>query len=448
VLEPNSPLKWGWVMDGLCEHLEAVTYGQLTRLLSTVPPGSMKSLLTGVFWPAWEWGPKGRPGTRIVGTAHEEDLAIRDSRKMRDLVKSDWYQNRWEVNLRSDLDGKKEFGNDMQGIRQARAFPSITGVRGDRVVLDDPISAEDANSPAKLKRARRIFTEALGTRMNNDDSAIVVIMQRLNQGDIAGVIDELELPYEKFCVPMEFEPDRKCVTSIGWEDPRTEEGELMFPERFGRARVEELKKTLGSYGAAGQLQQRPVARGGNLIKSEWWQYWEVLPELTHRVIYADTAQKKQEQHDFSVFQVWGKSTFGQAVLIDQVRGKWDAPELLVQAKNFWKRHRKIHRTAPLRSMKVEDKSSGTGLIQSLRKEGMPIIPIQRHRDKYSRAMDVMPYIESGQVLLPKHASWVPGLLAEASAFPSPAEHDDQLDPMFDAVSDIIDNNSMPRLRVI
>lgn len=195
VLEPGAELKWGWALDAICLHLEAVTDGRITRLLMNVPPGSMKSLLTGVIWPAWEWGPRDMPEKRFIGTAHEETLAIRDSRKCRDLIKSEWYQELWPLPLASDLDGKREFGNNRKGVRQARSFTSMTGVRGDRVILDDPSSADSANSETKLEATRIAFTETLPTRVNNDKSAIVVVMQRLNEKDVSGVILSMGLPY-------------------------------------------------------------------------------------------------------------------------------------------------------------------------------------------------------------------------------------------------------------
>lgn len=434
VLEPAAELKWGWALDAICLHLEAVTHGQIKRLLMNVPPGSMKSLLTGVIWPAWEWGPRGTPEMRFVGTAHEETLAIRDNRKCRDLVKSEWFQRLWPLEMARDLDGKKEFGNVHKGFRQARAFTSMTGVRGDRVILDDPISADNANSDAALEEARLAFTETLPTRVNSDKSAIVVVMQRLNEKDVSGVIKDMDLPYTHLCIPMRFEPARRCTTSIGWIDPRTEEGQLMFPERFGEEQVQELEKTLGSYGTAGQLQQRPAPRGGGIIKEAWFRYYTVLPPLEYRTIHADTAQKTGEENDYSVFQCWGRSTVGQAVLIDQIRGKWEAPELLVQARAFWHKH-KAAPGAPLRAMVVEDKVSGTGLIQTLRRESVAILPVQRNKDKLSRGYDAAPFIESGNVLLPQDAPWLSDLLSEASTFPGGA-HDDQLDPMFDAIANV------------
>ena len=442
VLEPAAELKWGWALDAICEHLEAVTDGKITRLLMNVPPGSMKSLLTGVIWPAWEWGPRGMPEMRFVGTAHEETLAIRDNRKCRDLVKSEWFQKLWPLELARDLDGKKEFGNVKKGFRQARAFTSMTGVRGDRVILDDPISADNANSEAKLEEARIAFTETLPTRVNSEKSAIVVVMQRLSEKDVSGVIQSMGLPYVHLCIPMRYEPARRCTTAIGWTDPRTTEGELMFPERFGEQQVKELETTLGSYGTAGQLQQRPAPRGGGIIKESWFRYYTQVPQIEWRTIHADTAQKTGEENDYSVFQCWGRTITGEAALLDQIRGKWEAPELVVQARAFWHKHL-ANASSPLRAMMVEDKVSGTGLIQTLRREGIPITPVQRNKDKISRGHDAAPFIESGNVLLPIDAPWLSDLLAEASTFPGGA-HDDQLDPMFDAIKTV---QSMPKPKV-
>lgn len=437
VLEPAAELKWGWALDAICMHLEAVTDGRINRLLMNVPPGSMKSLLTGVIWPAWEWGPRGMPQMRYVGTAHEEGLAIRDSRKCRDLVKSEWFQGLWPLPMDKAIDGKREFGNVHKGVRQARVFTSMTGVRGDRVILDDPISADNANSEAKLEAARLAFTETLPTRVNSDKSAIVVIMQRLSEKDVSGVILDMKLPYVHLYIPMRFESAHRCTTAIGWTDPRTEDGELMFPERFGEAQVQELETTLGSYGAAGQLQQRPSPRGGGIISTGWFTYWASLPALEFRFITADTAQKTATQNDYSVLQCWGRSTVGKAVLIDQIRGKWEAPDLLVQARAFWLKHlndvRPTLKNSTLRGMYVEDKVSGTGLIQTLRREGVPVVPVQRNKDKISRGFDAAPFIESGNVQLPQDAPWLYDLLAEIESFPAGA-HDDQLDPMFDAVN--------------
>ena len=263
-------------------------------------------------------------------------------------------------------------------------------------------------------------------------------MQRLHEKDVSGVILEMDLPYVHLCIPMRFDPAHRCTTSIGWTDPRTEAGELMFPERFGEAQVKELERTLGSYGSAGQLQQRPAPRGGGILRLDWFRYWRNLPpQLEFRVITADTAQKTGEANDYSVLQCWGRSTVGQAVMLDQIRGKWESPELIIKTRAFWLKHLNdtlpVYQKAALRGLYVEDKVSGTGLIQTLRREGVAVVPVQRNKDKISRGHDAAPFIESGNCLLPEDAPWLSDFLAEVESFPSGA-HDDQLDPMLDAIN--------------
>lgn len=428
VLEPAAELKWGWPLDSICAHLEAVTSGDITRLLMNVPPGSMKSLLAGVIWPAWEWGPKGMPSERFLSTAHKQELATRDSTKCRRLIQSDWYQALWPIKLTGDQNAKTKFENSATGFREAMAFGSLTGSRGSRVIIDDPHSVDDANSITKLDAAVQTFREAVPTRVNNEQSAIIIIMQRLSVGDVSAVA--LELGYQHLCIPMRYEPGRSKHV-VGLPDPRTTDGELMFPDRFSEAQVAEVEKSLGSYATAGQLQQRPAPRGGGIIQVSWFKYWQYPPAMDFRFITADTAQKTEQQNDYSVLQCWGRTTTGQAIMIDQIRGKWEAPDLLIQTRAFWMKH--LTGNTTLKGLYVEDKSSGTGLVQTLRREGIPVIPIQRSRDKISRGHDAAPFIESGNVMLPQDAPWLSDFLAECESFPAGA-HDDQLDPMFDAIA--------------
>lgn len=320
VLEPSTPLRWGWALDAICQHLEAVTRGQITRLLMNVPPGSMKSLLTSVIWPAWEWGPMQLPGMRYIGTAHKQDLAVRDSLKCRRLIQSEWYQSLWPVTLTGDQNAKTKFENDQTGFREAMAFTSMTGARGDRIILDDPLSVDGANSEADLMAAEITFTESLPTRVNNERSAIVVIMQRLHQRDTSGIIIDRELGYTHLCIPMRFESDRRCITSIGWQDPRTYDGELMFPERFGEAQVRELERTLGSYAAAGQLQQRPAPREGGMFKRAWFREVDAVPAGTEFIRGWDLAST-EGAGDYTVGVKIGRTPNGRFVIADVVRDR-------------------------------------------------------------------------------------------------------------------------------
>lgn len=403
------------------------------------------STLSSVLWPAWEWTRS--PGERFLGTAHKQDLALRDNMKCRRLIQSSWYQERWPLELMGDSNAKSKFENEHLGFREAMAFTSLTGSRGSRVIIDDPLSADDANSQAALKAAELTFLESLPTRVNDEDSAIVIIMQRLHERDTSGIILAKELPYVHLCLPMRFEPDRRCTTPI-FSDPRTAEGELLFPERFPESVVLELEKTLGSYASAGQLQQRPSPRGGGIFKLEWLHFWTVLPRLEWRTIYADTAQKTAEQHDYSVFQCWGRGTDGKAYLLDQIRGKWEAPELLAQARAFWAKHKALdgYEMGTLRALKAEDKSSGTGLIQSLKREAIPIVGIPRDKDKQVRAFDAAPLLEAGLVCIPHAAPWVSDFMAELTSFPA-AAHDDQIDPLMDAVMDIVGNRKVSMMEI-
>lgn len=295
VVEPTEQYVHGWHIDAICEHLEAITYGSFNRLIINVPPGTMKSLLTSVFWQAWEWGPAGLPSYRYMTTSYAEHFATRDSRRTRDLVNSEWYQARWPA---AELvrAGETSFENISTGWREARPFARMTGGRAHRVIIDDPHSTEMAESEEQRKTTTRIFREAIPSRMvNPKESAIVIIMQRLHVEDVTGVALNLNLGYEHLMLPMEFEPERKCYTSIGFKDPRTYEGELLFPERFPREVVERDKVPMGSYAVAGQFQQRPTMREGGLFKRSWFRSIPAVPIAGIRwVRYWDLAATEEQ----------------------------------------------------------------------------------------------------------------------------------------------------------
>lgn len=433
ILEPATPLKWGWALDAMCEHLEAVSYGEILRLLMNVPPGTMKSLLTGVVFPAWEWGPRQKAHLKYLGTAHKADLATRDNLKCRRLIQSPWFQDRWPITLTSDQNAKTKFENDQSGFRESMSFTSLTGSRGDRVLLDDPHSVADANSAAHLAAGVREFREALPSRVNNDESAIVIIMQRLHEADVSSVA--LDFGYDHLCIPMRYEPKTTKTTSLGWRDPRTKDGELMFPERFPENQVAELERSLGTYKAAGQLQQRPAPAEGGIFKEHWLKYWTATPKIEYYNIYADTAQKKGEDNDYACLQMWGKAIDGRIYLFDIVHEKLEAPELLATSVAFWDKH-KAELGSKLRRMKIEDKSSGTGLIQQMKKKGIAVDGIPRSNDKISRAHDTAPQIEAGNVVLPERHQHLLSMTSEIKLFPN-AKNDDTVDPLMDAVQDML-----------
>jgi predicted phage terminase large subunit-like protein len=329
IVEPGQPYTHGWHIDAICDHLEAITDGHeladgtlYNRLLVNVPPGSMKSLITNVFWPAWEWGPCNLPHLRYVCAAHKvENLSARDSRRMRQLITSEWYQARWgdNVKLAKDQNEKLNFVNSVGGFRIATAITSLTGIRGDRVIIDDPHSVDSAASETQRQTEVTTFLEAIPTRLNDPiRSSIVIIMQRLHEEDVSGIILDKQLGYDHLMLPMEYDPSRAFPTKLGFVDPRSEAGELLFPARFPAEVVTRDKRVMGPYATAGQFQQEPTPRGGGVIKREWWRLYEasVFPPMEYVVASLDTAYTIKAENDFSALTVWGLFSGAQAQRID------------------------------------------------------------------------------------------------------------------------------------
>lgn len=455
VLEPSAELKWGWGLDAICLHLQAVSDEEIFRLLMNVPPGSMKSLLTNVFWPAWEWGPLAKPHMRFLSTAHKQDLAVRDNIKCRRLIQSEWYQERWPIQLMGDQNAKTKFENDATGFREAMAFTSMTGSRGDRVTLDDPLSVDDANSDPALAAAESTFREALPTRVNNDKSAIVVIMQRLHEKDTSGIILSEKLGYEHLCIPMRFEEARRCRTSIGFVDPRKVEGELFFPERFSEKTVKELEKTLGEYATAGQLQQRPSPAGGGILKVDHFQLWphdKELPTIEYVVQSLDPAYTEKTTNDPSAFGAYGVFTHNGrrgAMLLDCWADHLTFPDLRSKLVEEW--HALYGKTSSRKGKKadallIEAKASGLSLIQDLRQANLPAVPYNPgSADKVNRAHQASPILELDCIWIPESAkepgkpvTWARAFLKELEVFPN-GENDDQVDQFTQAMIFLRDN---------
>lgn len=423
VLEPGQPYIHGWHVDAICEHLEAITHGEITRLLINIPPGTMKSTLTSVFWPAWEWGPKKMPHIRLIGASHEQGLAVRDTRKMRNLINSDWYQSRWPIALTSDQNQKTYYENDKTGFRQACAVASMTGKRGDRVVWDDPHSVEAALSDAHRETALRVFQETLPTRLNNPDrSAIVIVMQRLHESDVSGHILESELGYEHLCLPMEYESERHCTTSIGFSDPRKQDGELLFPERFSRETVDRDKKVMGSMAVAGQFQQRPAPRSGGFFA---WQNLEVVksaPKLKRVVRYWDKAGT-DGAGAYTAGVKMGLGEDGCYYVLHVTRGQWSAAP----------REKAIKTTAQADGNSVEiwieqepgsgGKESAEATIKNL--AGFRIKSERATGDKAVRAEPYAVQVEAGNVKLVE-GEWNQAYIDEHKTFPV-GKYKDQID---------------------
>ena len=277
VLEPGRTLVTGWPSAAIAEHLEAVTKGEIRKLLITVPPGSMKSLLTRAFWPAWSW--IAQPSLRYIGASYAEALAARDNRRAKMIVESPLYQRLFpHVRLSDDQAQKVNFANTATGSMMATSVRGrATGERGDVFVIDDPHNILEAESDAIRGETLQWFREVVPSRVNDlDRSAFVTIMQRVHHEDVAAAA--LEQGYEHLLIPMHYDPPRARTTAIGWQDPRTEPGELMWPARFSARAVAELETTLGIYAASAQLEQRPTPREGGLFKADKIQPIDAVPQ--------------------------------------------------------------------------------------------------------------------------------------------------------------------------
>jgi predicted phage terminase large subunit-like protein len=451
VIEPGRPFVRGWAIEAVCDHLEAVTAGHIHKLLMNVPPGLMKSLSTNVLWPAWEWGPKNRPDLRYVGASYNQDLTIRDNRRCRQLIESAVYQELWgeRFYLVADQNAKVRYDTDKRGFKIATSVGGMgTGERGDRFVADDPHNVKGAESEAKLDEAAQWFTEVVPTRVNDlKESAFVVIMQRVHERDVSGLAIAADLGYTHLELPMEYEPDRKCFTDLGagkrFEDPRTEEGELLFPERFDRKELDDLKKQLsawgGEYAVAGQLQQRPAPRGGGMFKVDKEEVkrrmLQVAPAGGHWVRGWDIAGSTTKKSPFTA-SVRGKMV-GDMVYIG---GSPDAPAVTRERKEIEQAEEHILDVAGLDGLSTKQdlpqdpgsagKSQKRHMAGKLGRLNLDFIITPESGDKETRAIGVASMWNAGNVVLvgsPAEA-WVDPFLAELSTFPR-GEFKDQVDAL-------------------
>ena len=336
VLEPSTPFVDGFALWAICEHLEAVTFGEVTRLLINVPPGFCKSMLVDVFFPAWEWGPMGRQHYRYVAFSYSASLTERDNDRFRTLITSADYRGLYGVELRNKTTLKVM--NTKTGWKLASSVGGVgTGERGDRVIIDDPHNVVEAESEVIRTETVRWFRESVSSRFNDlETGAMIVIMQRVHADDVSGAIADLRLDYCHLCIPMEFDcnyqvdGDGNYVqrSTIGWVDPRYVEpdpdlpfgeavaeaqaacdGELAWPERFSAEVVARFKKEAGPYAFAGQFQQQPAPRGGGIFKRAWWQLWDTpdgkFPAFDFIIASLDGAFTEKESNSPSALTVWG-----------------------------------------------------------------------------------------------------------------------------------------------
>jgi len=433
--------------------LDRVYSGEITRLIITMPPGYTKTESAVVNFIAK--GFQINPAARFIHATFSDQLAGENSEKIRNFVSLDSYQAMAEpkFTVKTDSKAKDRWQTTSGGGVLAKAAGGpITGFRAGymdktkftgALVIDDPLKPDDAFSPNKRLQVNRRATNTFRNRLAHEGVPIIVDMQRLHNDDFVGHLlrggsgdywHHLDLPVIIESTDVEYPRE----WTHGIPIPHNLPVGPLWEEKHSLEQIEVLKVDAYTYNS--QYRQRPTSIEGALFDMDCFREWHELPEMDYFGMYGDTALKTGERNDFSVFQLWGKAKNRSGIyLVDQLRGKWEAPDLEKNALFFYNRYRTmgIHP----RGFKIEDKASGTGLIQGLKRKGVPVQAIPRERDKYTRGLDAAPWVSSGMVWLPKNAPWINHLRSELATFDGLGSgHDDQVDPMMDAINDMLSGN--------
>ena len=461
VMEPGEEFRGNWHIDVICEHLEAVTSGEIKNLLINVPPGTMKSILVSVLWPAWEWAHN--PALRYFTVSYSEDLTLRDNLRVRDLIESDWYQRLFPV-VSVLRGGKEKYELTGGGWRIATSIGGRgTGEHPDRKIVDDPHNVKQSESDAERTSALSYFDRTLSSRGASRGAATVVIMQRLHERDLSGHImsqSDYSADWVHLCLPMLYEGNRS-KTPLKFTDPRKIDGELLWPSLYPQKVVDTLSIRLGAYGAAGQLQQRPSPAGGGIIKTEHFNLWpsdRKLPDFSFVLQSYDTAYTEKTTNDPTACTVWGVFTHRKqqcVLLLDAWTDHLAYPELRNKVIADWRaKYGGIvgddhHPARRADAVLIEEKGSGQSLIQDLRRANIPVLSYNPGRaDKTARAHQIAPLLDVGTVYVleskrdaGKPITWARPLITQCEQFPN-GEHDDAVDTLTQALIYLRDSNML------
>ena len=427
-MEPGRNFYDNWHIDAVCEHLQAVVNGDIRRLIINIPPRHMKSITAAVALPAWAW--IDNPSKRFLFASYAGSLSVRDSVKCRRLIASRWYQENFGhiFQLTGDQNQKQRFENDKTGMRIATSVDgALTGEGGDIIVIDDPHNVREAESATVREGVLDWWDQAMQTRLNDPKTgAFIIIMQRVHEKDLTGHILANSNNWNHLCLPARYEIEHPSISysSIGFEDPRKKEGDLLWPERIGDDTLSELENSLGVYASAGQLQQRPMAKGGTILKEEWWREWEEedLPNITYVIQSWDTAYSTKEKSSYSARTTWGvfqKNNQWNAIIIDCWFDRVSYPDLRREAQD-------AYNTYEPDAVLIEKKASGQSLLQDLRMAGVPVLAYSPDRDKEARAHAASALLEDGRIWYPGGKKWAKDVINICSAFPA-GENDDIVD---------------------
>lgn len=468
-LATKPDYKMWWHHKKTCDKLNAFVEGKIKYLMIFEPPRHGKSELTSRRLPAYIHGRF--PNKQILSATYSDYLASNLTVSVQDIIDSPTYQRIfphtkiWPQGTPYAKGVRNQNEHHIvghKGVYRGQGIGgSYTGLGGDFILIDDPIKGRKiADSAAFRESLWNFWLNDLFSRLETDldsgrEGQVLITQTRWHEDDLSGRLLEQMNSVDKSIQWEIVDYPAIKVDNSNPEDPR-EIGEALWPAKYNIEQLERIRKTIGPRAWSSLYQQKPVVQGGNIIKGASFVRYKVLPKIVYRKIFADTAQKTKEHNDYSVFECWGLGDDGRIYLIDLIRGKWEAPELQRRAIAFWAKHAKedIDKVGALREMMVEDKSSGTGLIQTLkigdRKAGVPMIPIkgiERHTDKVLRVNDILSYIDTGFVCIPEDAPFTNDFVSECEAFTATGTHqfDDQIDPMVDAINDMISTKSKTKI---
>lgn len=422
-------------IEEICKHLEAVAYGKIKNLVINIPPGCMKSLLVSVFFPVWLWACVD-PSRKWMFASFDAQLSLRDATKAKELLDSAWFRARWgnRVGLYKGnrAESASEYYTNARGMRFSTSVAGkATGWHSHVQVVDDPIKPKDTKGGSeatgvKLEECKQWWTSTMATRKADPACfARIVVMQRVHDLDLSGVCLESG-EYEHLCLPMEFDPERACRTSVGG-DWRTEPGGLLWPERFDQAAVEQLKEQLGPWDYEAQENQRPLPRSGGIFADAKFPTFRELPERRMQWLQSWDMRFKDSKTSgaYVVGTVWAYRG-ADFYLVAVYRGRWSFTETITrvrQATLDW----------PLATLKlVEDKANGPAVVDTLKSEIPGIVLVDPQGGKESRANAVAPYFESGNVYLREGAVWSLDVQSELLSFPR-GKYDDIVDSISQAL---------------
>lgn len=470
-----------WHHEYLADELEKVRTGETPNLIINISPGSSKTEIVVVNFIAQSIALNSK--CKFLHLSYSDDLALLNSQNARDIITSAEFQEFFTMRLSSDTKSKKRWNVEIDGRLHGGVYATsisgqVTGFRAGHmsdewsgaIIIDDPLKPDDAYSKPKVQAANRKLLTTIKSRRANPKTPIILIMQRISNTDPTQFIldGNLQMDFKHVQIPAMLDDDfvskhipEKYYSAID-DSVRDDQGRFSYWEYKEPIKdlvamesgmgVDQAGGRVSRHVFSSQYQQSPRAMGGNIIRSEMLMRYTIVPKINYRYVFADTAQKTSERNDYSVFQCWGMGADGKIYLLDQIRGRWEAPELLKRARAFWSKHKvlDVDKFGALRKIKIEDKSSGTGLIQQLKSgepslaiQPIPVEGIQRNKDKLTRVMDGLPYIDAQMVCIPEIAPWVSDYLEELEAFTADDSHahDDQIDPTMDAINDMLSSSN-------